>query len=139
MRKIGNTKQKLKIVFHKYCHSLFFFSQFVSFLDATTYAISMHSCSRQSINRNNNNSHIISSHTTFQSQSQFQNIARYICHLCGKSYTAKGSLVRHKKFECQFNPAIVTFKCPYCSHESRRRDHLRCHVMKHLKSGATVV
>lgn len=115
---------------------------FVSFLDATTFAIRMHSCSlRQSINRNNNNSHTTIS--TFRSQSNataaFPNHARYICHLCGKSYTAKGSLVRHKKFECQFNPAIVTFKCPYCSHESRRRDHLRCHIMKHLKNDAQVV
>lgn len=59
---------------------------------------------------------------------------RFVCKLCGKSYTAKGSLVRHNKYECQFNTSIASFKCPYCSHESRRKDHLKCHIRKHMKS-----
>lgn len=58
---------------------------------------------------------------------------RYACRMCHKSYSAKGSLARHNKYECPFNSAIVEFRCPYCNHSSRRKDHLKCHILTHVR------
>lgn len=58
---------------------------------------------------------------------------RYTCEHCSKSYAAKKGLDRHRRFECQFSPPVARFKCPYCPHESKRKDNLRQHIFKHLK------
>lgn len=58
---------------------------------------------------------------------------RYTCGHCFKSYASKKGLDRHTRFECQFSPPVARFKCPYCSHESKRKDNLRQHIFKHLK------
>jgi rubredoxin len=57
----------------------------------------------------------------------------YNCQMCGKGYSAKGSLVRHNKYECPFTKMAVNFSCPYCNHKSRRMDHLKCHILTHMK------
>lgn len=58
---------------------------------------------------------------------------RFTCIQCRKTYSAKGSLARHIKYECPFNATYAAFHCPYCNHTSRRKDHLKCHILTHIK------
>lgn len=60
-------------------------------------------------------------------------IGRFFCKFCCKSYSSKGSLVRHNRYECTYQDRMVWFKCPFCDHSSRRKDHLRSHVLRHMK------
>ncbi|XP_019697124.1 zinc finger protein 606 [Harpegnathos saltator] len=53
---------------------------------------------------------------------------RYTCDVCGKEYTWKPSLTRHKREECGKQPR---FECPICVAKFRRSCQLRqhlCHV-----------
>ncbi|KAJ8686863.1 hypothetical protein QAD02_022657 [Eretmocerus hayati] len=49
----------------------------------------------------------------------------FICEKCDKSYAVKGSLWRHKRYECGVE---ARFKCSYCSHRSRQKEHLKMHI-----------
>lgn len=59
--------------------------------------------------------------------------ARHECHFCEKSYKTKKGLDRHMRFECSVSSGSQRFKCPYCQHESKRKDNLRQHILTHLK------
>lgn len=50
---------------------------------------------------------------------------RYNCE-CGRSYSHKGDLVRHKRLECGKEPQ---FKCPYCPKRCKRKYHLQSHIV----------
>uniref|UniRef100_A0A8D9ET36 Longitudinals lacking protein, isoforms F/I/K/T n=1 Tax=Cacopsylla melanoneura TaxID=428564 RepID=A0A8D9ET36_9HEMI len=53
----------------------------------------------------------------------------WICNQCPKSYSTKGCLQRHWKFECGKEPK---FHCPYCSYKSFRKFNLNSHIrLKH--------
>ncbi|KAL1458657.1 hypothetical protein WDU94_008788 [Cyamophila willieti] len=49
----------------------------------------------------------------------------WICSQCPKSYSTKGCLQRHWKFECGQEPK---FHCPYCSYKSFRKFNLNSHI-----------
>lgn len=66
-------------------------------------------------------------------------LPRQTCVYCFKSYASKKGLDRHKKFECYMLPPKEKFKCPYCSHESKRKDNLRQHMFKHFKQSKNPV
>jgi len=50
------------------------------------------------------------------------------CPSCGRMYQSKGSLNRHRKFECGQEPA---FSCPICFLRFKRKDKLKDHHYRH--------
>lgn len=56
---------------------------------------------------------------------------RYICPDCGKSYSARGNLSRHRRQECPYSPTAVDFRCDFCSYVTRRQDTLKKHIQTH--------
>ncbi|CAD6201841.1 GSCOCG00002805001-RA-CDS, partial [Cotesia congregata] len=50
----------------------------------------------------------------------------YSCDDCGKSYTWKPSLTRHKREECGKDPQ---FSCPFCKIKIRRSGVLKRHLI----------
>ncbi|KAM8714518.1 hypothetical protein ACLKA7_014616 [Drosophila subpalustris] len=63
--------------------------------------------------------------------------AKYACNVCGKTYKIKGSLKRHKNYECGVEP---TLKCPHCPHKCKYKSDLRKHMnQKHSESGETLL
>jgi len=50
------------------------------------------------------------------------------CPSCGRNYKSKGSLNRHRKFECGQEPA---FSCPICLVRFKRKDKLKDHHDRH--------
>ncbi|XP_015436088.1 PREDICTED: zinc finger protein CKR1-like [Dufourea novaeangliae] len=50
---------------------------------------------------------------------------RYFCDVCGKAYTWKPSLMRHKREECGKEPR---YACPVCHHKIRRSGQLKLHL-----------
>lgn len=56
-----------------------------------------------------------------------QEIVKFYCEVCYKSYKHKNNLSRHRKYECR---NIRNFKCPICSHMFIHKHHLA----KHLES-----
>ncbi|XP_076644921.1 uncharacterized protein LOC143354567 [Halictus rubicundus] len=50
---------------------------------------------------------------------------RYFCDVCGKEYTWKPSLMRHKREECGKEPG---YACPVCHHKIRRSGQLKLHL-----------
>ncbi|KRG04319.1 uncharacterized protein Dmoj_GI20175, isoform Q [Drosophila mojavensis] len=63
--------------------------------------------------------------------------AKYACNVCGKTYKIKGSLKRHKNYECGVEP---TLKCPHCPHKCKYKSDLRKHMnQKHSESGDTLL
>ncbi|XP_050324040.1 longitudinals lacking protein, isoforms A/B/D/L-like isoform X3 [Bactrocera neohumeralis] len=50
---------------------------------------------------------------------------QYVCNLCGKSYKIKGSLKRHKRYECGVAPTVA---CQFCPHKCKYKSDLRKHV-----------
>ncbi|CAK9827983.1 Longitudinals lacking protein, isoforms A/B/D/L [Anthophora retusa] len=53
---------------------------------------------------------------------------RFLCpNYCGSSFTHRGSLTRHLRYECQQNPR---FKCPCCEFRSRWTSDVYKHVRK---------
>ncbi|CAB0016851.1 unnamed protein product, partial [Nesidiocoris tenuis] len=66
----------------------------------------------------------------FLSEFSYDVGAPHVCK-CGKSYKAKGSLARHRKYECGKEPQ---FQCPYCPHRSKLKEHLKTHIVaKHVE------
>nr|CAI5854440.1 unnamed protein product [Callosobruchus analis] len=61
----------------------------------------------------------------------------FTCDICGRGYLRKKSLWRHKKYECQKEPA---FSCPICNARFKQNIHLKSHmyvhrdVLKHLNN-----
>ncbi|XP_076173004.1 longitudinals lacking protein, isoforms A/B/D/L-like isoform X3 [Ptiloglossa arizonensis] len=51
---------------------------------------------------------------------------RYSCDACGKEYTWKPSLTRHKREECGKEPR---FACPVCNLKIRRSGQLKLHLI----------
>lgn len=49
----------------------------------------------------------------------------YDCNRCGKSYSLKGTLTRHLRFECGQKPQ---FHCPICNKPFTRNDTLSQHI-----------
>lgn len=63
--------------------------------------------------------------------------AKYACNVCGKTYKIKGSLKRHKNYECGVEP---TLKCPHCPHKCKYKSDLRKHMnQKHTESGEALL
>lgn len=53
---------------------------------------------------------------------------KFLCiNNCGSSFTHRGSLTRHLRYECQQNPR---FKCPICDFRSRWTSDVYKHVRK---------
>ncbi|EFN84252.1 Zinc finger protein Helios [Harpegnathos saltator] len=53
---------------------------------------------------------------------------KFLCtNACGSSFTHRGSLTRHLRYECQQNPR---FKCPCCDFRSRWTSDVYKHVRK---------
>lgn len=59
-------------------------------------------------------------------------IAEYKLHCdgCGKCYRQKGSLYKHKKYECGKNKS---FSCYFdgCNYKAHRKDTLKTHLIRH--------
>ncbi|XP_055919144.1 longitudinals lacking protein, isoforms A/B/D/L isoform X6 [Eupeodes corollae] len=52
---------------------------------------------------------------------------KYVCPTCGKSYKIKGSLKRHRSYECGVTPNL---SCRYCPHKSKYKSDLRKHIVQ---------
>lgn len=52
------------------------------------------------------------------------------CDKCGRYYRQKGSLYKHKKYECG---KIKSFSCYYdgCQYKASRKDTLKTHLFRH--------
>lgn len=50
---------------------------------------------------------------------------RHSCS-CGRSYTYKADLVRHRRLECGIEPQ---FQCPHCDKKCKRKYHLMTHLV----------
>ncbi|KAH8280363.1 hypothetical protein KR018_003637, partial [Drosophila ironensis] len=62
---------------------------------------------------------------------------KYACNVCGKTYKIKGSLKRHKNYECGVEPNL---KCPHCPHKCKYKSDLRKHMnQKHADSGDSIL
>ncbi|KAH8253745.1 hypothetical protein KR032_006772, partial [Drosophila birchii] len=62
---------------------------------------------------------------------------KYACNVCGKTYKIKGSLKRHKNYECGVEPNL---KCPHCPHKCKYKSDLRKHMnQKHADSGEPLI
>ncbi|XP_055837247.1 longitudinals lacking protein, isoforms H/M/V isoform X4 [Episyrphus balteatus] len=51
----------------------------------------------------------------------------HVCPTCGKSYKIKGSLKRHRSYECGVTPNL---SCRYCPHKSKYKSDLRKHIVQ---------
>ncbi|XP_055379947.1 longitudinals lacking protein, isoforms N/O/W/X/Y-like [Condylostylus longicornis] len=51
----------------------------------------------------------------------------FVCDQCGKPYKIKGSLKRHKIYECGVVPSL---QCNYCTHRSKYKSDLKKHVLQ---------
>lgn len=63
-------------------------------------------------------------------------LRRYDCTDCGKSYSARGNLSRHRRQECAYSQTAIDLKCFLCSYVTRRQDTLKKHVLTHVKGAA---
>ncbi|KRJ98942.1 longitudinals lacking protein, isoforms N/O/W/X/Y isoform X5 [Drosophila yakuba] len=82
----------------------------------------------------NGMSNVIHTATTMTLQ---QDDCKYACNVCGKTYKIKGSLKRHKNYECGVEPNL---KCPHCPHKCKYKSDLRKHMnQKHADSGEAIL
>nr|CAH7762009.1 unnamed protein product [Callosobruchus chinensis] len=58
----------------------------------------------------------------------YQNIKGFTCDTCGRGYMQRRSLWRHKKYECQKEPA---FNCHICNMKFKQNTHLKSHMYVH--------
>ena len=58
-------------------------------------------------------------------QRGYNDIKRYPCLNCGKSYMRLTHLKRHQKFECGREPST---QCPYCFVRMKQRPHVYRHI-----------
>ncbi|XP_026689272.1 longitudinals lacking protein, isoforms N/O/W/X/Y-like [Diaphorina citri] len=68
--------------------------------------------------------HSFSSGASFSSFKPLQS-ALFMCESCHKTYKAKGSLERHKKFECGKEAGL---QCPFCPYKSKHKSNLKTHM-----------
>lgn len=97
--------------FHYYLHKYFvcaFFLKYILFLSVAGYYS------------------FISSN--YQRQRHF---GVHSCPDCGKSYSSRGTLSRHRRQECQFSETAIDFKCLFCNYVTRRQDTMKKHVLTH--------
>ncbi|ELU12526.1 hypothetical protein CAPTEDRAFT_111287, partial [Capitella teleta] len=52
----------------------------------------------------------------------------YICHQCGKSFTTKSSLLRHRPI----HTGMRRFACSICKKTFYRKDKCKAHIKRHL-------
>jgi KRAB domain-containing zinc finger protein len=52
----------------------------------------------------------------------------YVCHQCGKSFTTKSSLLRHRPI----HTGMRRFACSICRKEFYRKDKCKAHIKRHL-------
>lgn len=53
----------------------------------------------------------------------------FSCNQCGRIYTLRCNMLRHRRLECGKEPQ---FLCPHCPHKCKRKENLVTHVaMKH--------
>lgn len=55
---------------------------------------------------------------------------KHTCDQCHKSYRVRGSLQRHKKYECGRGP---TQFCQFCPHTTKYRHDLKKHMLQRHK------
>ena len=55
----------------------------------------------------------------------------YICHQCGKSFTTKSSLLRHRPI----HTGMRRFACSICKKTFYRKDKCKSHIKRHLGAG----
>ena len=53
-------------------------------------------------------------------------VRREYCDKCGRSYSKKANLDRHKKYECEVDR---NFSCPVCPYKAKRKEHLKRHMI----------
>ena len=58
----------------------------------------------------------------------------YICHQCGKSFTTKSSLLRHRPI----HTGMRRFACSICKKTFYRKDKCKAHIKRHLGSNGEV-
>ena len=58
----------------------------------------------------------------------------YICHQCGKSFTTKSSLLRHRPI----HTGQRRFACSICRKTFYRKDKCKAHIKRHLGTGEVV-
>ena len=56
----------------------------------------------------------------------------YVCHECGKSFTTKSSLLRHRPI----HTGMRRFSCGICRKAFYRKDKCKAHIKRHLGGGA---
>lgn len=49
----------------------------------------------------------------------------YRCEQCQKTYLRRGTLIRHKRYECMRAPQ---YACMYCQHKTKQRSNLNQHI-----------
>ncbi|KAI5720447.1 hypothetical protein M8J77_006731 [Diaphorina citri] len=59
----------------------------------------------------------------------------FMCESCHKTYKAKGSLERHKKFECGKEAGL---QCPFCPYKSKHKSNLKTHMAIRHQNGLHV-
>lgn len=57
---------------------------------------------------------------------------RHTCIDCGKSYSVRGNLSRHRRQECPYSKTAIDLKCYYCNYMTRRQDTLKKHISTHI-------
>uniref|UniRef100_A0A8D8QC82 C2H2-type domain-containing protein n=1 Tax=Cacopsylla melanoneura TaxID=428564 RepID=A0A8D8QC82_9HEMI len=60
-----------------------------------------------------------------QQNSKENNFDNFTCKNCGRTYTRKGNLGRHLKYECQ---KVPQFPCSKCTKKFYRKEKLQYHV-----------
>ncbi|XP_008207163.1 zinc finger protein 771-like [Nasonia vitripennis] len=59
------------------------------------------------------------------------------CPKCSRSFTVKGNMTRHLKYECGQQPR---FQCPYCDFRSKQTSNVMSHIRtKHVGEKVYVV
>lgn len=66
---------------------------------------------------------VVLTHQQIQ-QHLFQN-KPFACPKCSRTFTVKGNMTRHLKFECGQEPR---FKCPYCDFRSKQTSNVMSHI-----------
>ncbi|KAG8259370.1 hypothetical protein J6590_014838 [Homalodisca vitripennis] len=64
-------------------------------------------------------------HLPHAGKSKMETDSDYQCGTCGKTYVHKGSLVKHRKFECG---DLRPFRCSLCPYSSKQKGHLKLHM-----------
>lgn len=48
----------------------------------------------------------------------------FVCNDCGRAYTRKTNLMRHRRFECGKEPQ---FECKLCPYKAKQKSNLKIH------------